>query len=106
MKHIHKIELTEQELHVIIRKHFGIDVSHDLEVNLVDKQEQPVNGEWIDVPPNWQEYRCPTEFPVDTQIDVMFFDGVVRTVDCHDYKQNWCQEAKSWSIVKYRVSKG
>lgn len=106
MKHIHKIELTEQDLHVIIRKHFGIDVSHDLEVNLVDTQEQPVNGEWIDVPSGWEHEHCPTEYSDGTKIDIMFRDGLIKNCVIGDYHDCWVQDQNSWNIVKYRVSKG
>lgn len=97
----YKISLTQEELNRIIAAHCGFPLDSKIVLTVVS-----MDGEWIDVPPDWKYDHCPSEYSYGTKIDVMFRNGTIENCASSDYRDCWVQDQESWSIIKYRDSKG
>lgn len=97
----YKISLTQEELNRIVAAHCGFPLDSKIVLTVV-----PIDGEWIDVPPDWKYDYCPSEYSDGTKIDIMLRDGTIEDCGSNGYHDCWVQDQNSWNIIKYRVSKG
>lgn len=105
-----KVKISVSEIKKILAEKFCL--YHDFELEFVgDSLAEPdsmnkENNDWIDVPKDWNNDFCPTDFKDSERIDVIFRNGEQDDgVFPSEYNFAWRQENHASDVVKYRVSK-
>lgn len=106
------ITLTRSELLELVRKAYPeiksvceVRVVEDTSLVALNKQATEDSNAWIDVPPDWKYFRCPTEYPTGTILELLFKSGRKVVADCNGYPICWRQDGADIDIVKYRLHK-
>lgn len=106
------ITLTRPELIELVRKAYP-EIKNIRQVKIVEddvrewlnKRTEDESNDWIDVPPDWKYFRCPTEYPIGTILELLFKSGRKVVADCNGYPICWRQDGADIDIVKYRLPK-
>lgn len=105
-----KVKISVSEIKKILAEKFCL--CHDFELEFVgdsvveSESVDKENNDWIDVPKDWNNLFCPTDFKNSEHIDVIFRNGEQDDeVFPSEFNFAWRQENHALDIVKFRVSK-
>jgi plasmid maintenance system antidote protein VapI len=98
----HVVELTIEDIIRLVRD--DQEITGDIEIKIIDKVVDTNNGEWIDVPTDWNYTFCPSDSISNfDKIEVQYRRGTVEEIEhAGDLTVGWVQENHEWDVVKFR----